>query len=189
MLKHPALDQRKLRKEAPMPKDIRPIRTEGNTAYISLTRGYEAVIDAADVHLVHDYNWCAVIDGNNVYAVRTDSKGRTVRLHRTIMGYPVGFNVDHEDGDGLNNRRANLRKATHGQNMHNQRIARDNTSGFKGVSYHKARGKFQALIGIDGKRKYLGIFDTPEEAYAAYCHASAKYHGEFGRLDAQRKAA
>lgn len=163
---------------------IRPIRIEGKVAYVPLSRGYEAIIDAADVPLVESYNWCAMVDGHTVYAVRTDYTGpkqRKVYLHRLIMGEPEGLQVDHRDGNGLDNRRANLREATPSQNLHNQRLSRANTSGYKGVEWHKAKGKWRARIMINGKQRYLGLFATAEDAYAAYCKASAELHGEFGR--------
>lgn len=167
-----------------MPKTIKPIRIEGDLAYVPLTKGYEAIVDATDVPLVEGYNWTAAVKSRTVYAIRTDYTGpkqRRVRMHRVILGEPEGMQVDHRDGNGLNNRRDNLRKATHSQNTHNARTSNRNTSGFKGVGWNKAKAKWQARICINGKRKSLGYHDTPEVAYAAYCKASAKLHGEFGR--------
>jgi len=169
-----------------MPRTIRQIRIVGNIAFVPLTRGYEAVIDAADVPLVNGFNWQAMVTSRSVYAQRTDRtdpKPRSVRMHRTIVGEPAGLQVDHIDGDGLNNQRDNLREVTPSQNAKNQRKHRDNTSDLKGVSFHKRDGKWSAQIGVDGKQKHLGYFDTKEEAYLAYCEASAKYHGEFGRVE------
>ncbi len=167
----------------------RPIRIEGDAAYVPLTRGYEAVIDAADVHLVDGYNWCAHLDRRSdgtiraVYAVRTAYDGikRLIRMHRIIIDAPHGFEADHISGDGLDNRRANLRVATKSQNIRNQGKQSTNTSGFKGVSFSRATGKWQASIGVDAKQRYLGVYNTPEEAHAAYARASAELHGEFGR--------
>lgn len=166
-------------------RSIRPIRIDGNLAYVPLTQGYEAVIDAADVPLVAEWAWCAKMGRNTVYAMRRDYSGvkpRDVLMHRAIMGNPAGFEIDHIDGDGLNNCRANLRLATHQQNMRNQRTRSDNTSCFKGVDWNKRDLKWQARIGLNGKRVSLGYFDTPEAAYAAYCSASAELHGQFGRM-------
>jgi hypothetical protein len=169
-----------------MPIKIRPIRICGDVAYVTLTRGYEAIIDAADVPLVEGRNWYALVQSHSVYVVRKGKRGselRSVYLHRVIMGDPNGLQIDHKDGDGLNNRRYNLRVATKFQNMHNMRISRRNTSGFKGVSWDAAACKWRAWIGLNRKRKHLGVFDSPEEAHAAYCRASEKYHGEFGRTE------
>jgi len=163
----------------------RPIRIEGDVAYIPLTQGYEAVIDAADVPLVAGFNWCANVQSHAIYvkrAVRCGPKRSTVTLHRVLMDEPDGMQIDHIDGDGLNNRRLNLRKATAAQNQHNQGINIVNTSGFKGVGFHKESGKWSAKIKINRKRLHLGYFATPEAAHAAYAEASARLHGEFGRV-------
>jgi hypothetical protein len=167
-----------------MQMKARPIRIDGDVAYITLTKGYTAIIDAADVPLVEGCNWFAFVKPRSVYAVRSDySTGKllAIRMHRVIMGDPEGLEIDHRDGDGLNNRRDNLREATNAQNNHNQRIRSDNTSGYKGVSWYGPSGKWLAYIKVNGKQRHLGYHATPEQASAAYAKASAKLHGEFGR--------
>jgi hypothetical protein len=169
-----------------MPIKIRPIRICGDVAYVPLTQGYTAIIDAADVPLIDGRNWCVAVAPHTVYAFRSDYSGGkklNVCMHRVIMREPDGFEVDHEDGDGLNNRQYNLRVATHAQNMCNRRVNINNKSGLKGVSWRKESGKWVASISLNSKDKYLGLFDSPEEAHAAYCRASDKYHGEFGRTE------
>ena len=164
--------------------ELRPIRIDGDVAFVPLTRGYEAIIDAADVPLVDGFNWSARVQTCSVYAGRTDQSSPTrgtVRMHRFLMGEPKGFEVDHRDGNGLNNRRDNLRVATGQQNRQNTRTRCDNSSGFKGVAWHKNRGKWLAHIGVGGRRLHLGYFETPEDAHAAYCNASTRLHGDFGR--------
>ncbi len=89
--------------------------------------------------------------------------------------------VDHRNGNGLDNRRFNLREATHAQNMRNQKLNRNNKSGFKGVSYKRSHRKWRACISMHGKTIELGYHDTPEIAYTAYCAGATKYHGEFAR--------
>ena len=167
-----------------MPTEIRPIRIEGNVAFVPLTQGYEATIDVADIPLVERWNWAALVKPRTVYAYRTEEIGRTkrkIRMHRLLIGEPNGLLVDHRDCDGLNNRRDNLRVATHSQNNHNSRLAGHNGSGFKGVSWHKQYEKWHAYISKEGKRLFLGYFASAEAAHAAYCKASAELHGEFGR--------
>mgnify|MGYP003383480200 CR=1 FL=1 len=161
----------------------RPIRVDGDLAYVTLTQGYEAVINASDAPLVAGWNWYAIKDGNTVYAQRSRPAGerRIVRMHRVLMGDPDGLLVDHRDGDGLNNIRSNLRLATCQQNVHNARISKSNTSGFKGVSWRKTNGKWHAQIRLNGRQRNLGYFQTPEAAHDAYCKASSSLHGEFGR--------
>ena len=167
-----------------MTKAVRPIRVVGSLAYIPLTKGYEAIIDAADVHLVEGYNWFALArHGKTVYA-RRNTPGpiqRTVLLHRAICQTPDGLQLDHRDGNGLNNSRANLRFASIAQNQQNKRLRQDNTSGLKGVDFHKGNGLWRARIQANGKSKCLGYHTTPEAARAAYAEASALLHGDFAR--------
>jgi hypothetical protein len=163
----------------------RPIRIEGDLAYITLTRGYETVIDAADVHLVAEFQWAVCPrPGKSTYAMRTDGRGgkkRSVFFHRVLMGEPLDMRVDHIDCNGLNNRRSNLRLATISQSNHNSRTPRHNTSGLKGVSWHKREKKWSSYINVNRQRHHLGLHATADLAHAAYCEASARLHGEFGR--------
>jgi hypothetical protein len=172
-------------------KKIRPIRIEGNIAYVPLTQGYEAVIDAADAPMVEGFNWHAHVerspDGSarTVYAERADytaGKRRSIRMHRVISKTPDGLETDHEDGDGLNNRRGNLRPATTTQNKQNRRISPKNKSGVKGVRWREDFGKWQACIKANGTRTSLGSFNCKTAAAIAYAKASEKLHGRFGRL-------
>jgi hypothetical protein len=168
-------------------KPIRPIRIEGNVAFVPITKGYETIIDAVDVHLVEGWNWCANVGSNTVYSQRltprdADGKQQKILMHRAIMAAPDHLEVDHENGNGLDNRRsANLRLATHAQNNRNQRISRANTSGAKGVSWDRRDKKWRAYITLGGKRKHLGFYTEIDDAAAAYAKASAEMHGEFGR--------
>lgn len=171
-----------------MTKGKRPIRIEGNLAYVPLTRGYEAVIDAEDVHLVEGWNWTALVCVGHVYAFRIishDNKTKAVLMHRVIMGEPEGLLVDHKDGNGLNNQKRgdawNLRVATRSQNAQNQGVRKNNTSRLKGVSWHKASGKWVARIMLEGKETWLGSFKCRTAAAVAYMKASRKHHGDFGR--------
>jgi hypothetical protein len=95
--------------------------------------------------------------------------------------WPIGM-IDHRDGDPLNNRWRNLREATRGQNAQNAKRRRDNTSGFKGVSFSERYGKWRATISRDRQRINLGWFDSPEDAHAAYCDAAREHYGEFAKL-------
>ena len=163
---------------------VRPIRVEGALAYIPLTKGYEAIIDADDLHLVEGWNWSARVRPWTVYACRTaykDGSKVDVKMHRVILDACDGEIVDHQNGDGRDNRRTNLRVATATQNAQNACKRKDNTSGFKGVGFNKAIGKWASYINVDGKRLHLGYHPEPEQAHAAYLKASAALHGEFGR--------
>lgn len=141
--------------------------------------GYIVKIDDSEAEQIAAHHWTPdVRKGGRIYF-----KSRNVFLHRFIMKCEKGdgIEIDHISGNTLDNRRINLRRCSHAENQRNQRRRRDNRTGFKGVSYHKASGKYQAQITVSGKQLALGLYKTPEEAHAAYCEASAKYHREFGR--------
>jgi hypothetical protein len=169
----------------------RPIRIDGDVAYVPLTKGYTAVIDADDVPLVAEWNWSAQVfkrqrDGSiyTVYAHRQQivgTKKGALYLHRVIAGTPADMHTDHIDGDGLNNRRSNLRVVTRTQNMQNRRVCRTSATGLKGVFWHKRDCKWYAQIKAGGKKRHLGCFETKADAAEAYAAASAELHGEFGR--------
>jgi hypothetical protein len=153
------------------------------TAQIKLSGGHIALVDAADFDRLAAMAWHASPHGRTVYArtnLRQDGKFVTVPMHRIITGW---LYIDHINGDGLDNRRVNLRQATHGQNMGNKRIYSNNTSGYKGVGLHRLSSKWQAMIQRDGKAHYLGRYATPEEAARAYDRAAIEVFGEFARLN------
>ena len=108
--------------------------------------------------------------------------GKDKLLHRILMNAPDDMEVDHINGDKLDNRKSNLRLCTNQQNNMNVGKKKNNTSGFKGVCFHKKRQKFQAQISIDGKKKHLGYFEKAKDAYKVYCKACVKHHGEFHHL-------
>lgn len=117
------------------------------------------------------------LDGKRHWVIRVDS--RRYQAHRLAWLYVYGKwpdgDVDHINGDGADNRIANLRDVSHATNMQNQRQARrTNTSRYLGVT--KKRNKWQAYITAAGKPQYLGVFDTPEEAHAAYVEAKRQQH-------------
>lgn len=167
----------------------KPVRIEGDMAYVPLTKGYEAIIDAEDAKLIGAENWCVTgpgvqIGGGCIYAMRRakcDGVMTTIKMHRLIINAPDGFQIDHIDGNGLNNRKENLRVVTPAQNLKNRRLSRHNTSGFKGVSWSKSRQKWMANIFSDGRAYHLGEYDSPEEAHKAYVEGSKRYHGDYGR--------
>lgn len=171
-----------------MSRALRPIRIEGDTAYIPLTDGYEAIIDAADVPLVSVGNWYAQAssrkDGSllTVYAKRDFGNVRSVRLHRYLLDASEAEFVDHIDGDGLNNRRSNLRVATPAQNAHNARVRVDNVSSYKGVFWDADHQRYRARITAHKQSHSLGNFRCVTAAAVAYVKASRRIHGEFGRV-------
>lgn len=124
-------------------------------------------IDPEDAHLLTAYRWQVHKYGRDKWYVSARLATGTLYLHRLIMGCTKGdgLEVDHWDGDGLNNRRSNLRVVTHAVNLRNQRLSIANTSGYTGVS--KARKRWIAQTKVKGKKVHLGTFDTPKAAHEA----------------------
>jgi len=151
------------------------------TLEIPLTQGQVALVDEADYEaLVAAGKWQALPAPNTFYAFRKssrrDGKRLGVYMHTLLTGWPY---VDHIDGNGLDNRRQNLRAATHSKNMMNRGPQSNNTSGFKGVC--RNRLKWRAQIGLDGRHIHLGTFATPQEAAHAYDAAAVELFGEYAR--------
>lgn len=133
-------------------------------------------VDTDDVARISGRRWH--LDGSGYATSRVN--GIYTKMHCLVMGQK---GVDHIDGNTFNNRKSNLRVATHQQNTFNCGVRGDSKSGFKGVTYHKATGRWRARIGVNYQQINLGEFDTPEEAALAYNEAAQKYHGEFAFLN------
>lgn len=160
---------------------------------IPLTRGFIASVDPIDREFATEYCWQASSDyTGKYYAERKyliDGKSVSKRMHRMIMerilGYEIedGIEVDHINGDSMNNTRENLRLTSHIQNSWNSKMPTTNTSGLKGASYDQRTCKFVSQIVVAGKRHWLGRFGTAEEAHEAYCKKAAELRGEYARFD------
>lgn len=124
------------------------------------------------------------------YAV-TYVKGKMKRMNRVLLGVrSAKLLVDYIDGDKLNNIRINLRKVTRRQDAKNITKTFDrknNTTGYKGVSYHTKKKHYQVRIGVDGVIKWIGGYSTAIEAAKAYDEAARAYHGEFAYLNFPRR--
>ena len=139
---------------------------------IPLTQGKVALIDDEDYPLIRQYTW-HYADGYARTNYYTDTgKRRILGMHRLIMGMPEQ-QVDHRDRDGLNNRRSNLRVASQSQNQGNAPTHR------RGVYYQKDRKKWGAQICTNNQRRWLGAYDTEQEALGAYQAAAKNHWGEF----------
>ncbi len=155
---------------------------------IPLTRGLVALVDDEDFECLAKYKWHVYkAPLGKFYAARKEKVGvnrwTTRYMARQIMGFPDCI-VDHVDPDDtLNNTRANLRLADHSENKINVKLRKDNTTGYKGVSWHKGARKWIANLGIRGKDLYLGLFATAEEAAQAYDRAVIEHYGEFARTN------
>lgn len=148
---------------------------------ILLTKSKFALVDDRDFEFLNQWKW---FYENHGYAQRRVSKyGRMLGMHRVIMDEPEDKQVDHIDGNGLNNQRSNLRVATKAENLMNRGKNKNNTSGYKGVSWHKGAGKWTVNIMSYGKSVYIGLYPELIAAARAYNRAALKYHGEFARLN------
>ena len=154
--------------------------------YISLTKGKYAIVDDEDYPLLSKFNWYASGPKKNgkFYAVR-DVDNKHVHMHRIIMSVPNDLEIDHRDGNGLNNQKDNLRYSTRLGNVANIGLRRNNTSGFKGVSFNRKSGKWTAQVGIDGKNIYLGRFSSMEEAAETYDSIVKDLYGDFAWLNSE----
>lgn len=168
-MKEPKQDRRLLPKQT--------VVVEGEEcALIPLTQGRFAIVDAGMFDELNKWQWRR----DKWYATRTtrvSGKVVLVFMHRVVAGTPPELETDHINRNGLDNRRSNLRDATHAQNQHNTSVPRNNKLGVKGVT--KGRNKFIANIGHDGKRIHIGTFNTIEQAVSARDSVARSLHGEF----------
>lgn len=148
---------------------------------------YQATISLEDADL-RQYQWTLRKKRYAYRNERIDGGIKSIHLHRVILArklerdelLPTEF-VDHIDGDTFNNTRPNLRLATSAQNGQNRGKQPNNTSGYKGVTWHKATQKWLAKIRVNGKTIHLGVFNDIELANKACIAAREKYHGEFAK--------
>jgi hypothetical protein len=157
-----------------------PPPTEDGACYIPLTRGAVAIVDREDYEELSRYKWFLRTIRGHSYAARR-SKGKTILMHRVLMQPPAGMVVDHIDGNGLNNRRSNLRVCTQGQNGCNSRPRRNRT-GFRGVQ-ERGPGKYGAGVKYKGKRYWAGVYDDPIEAAKARDNLARQLHGPYAWLN------
>lgn len=153
-----------------------------NTKLIPLTQGKFAIVDADDYEFLMQWRWFAENSKKNRYYARANIKAKKIRLHRLILNDPQGFQIDHINGDTLDNRRCNLRIATHSQNNQNRRKTKGRSK-YKGVYFYKPYSNWRAQIQIDGVMKFIGYYPCEESAAKAYNEAALKYFGEFARLN------
>ena len=153
-----------------------------NTYGIKLPGGRLALVDLADKFLVDGFNW-KLLGNGYVMAQRGNLH---LYLHRLIAGAGPGEEVDHINGDPMDNRSCNLRVASRSQNGANRGADRrrlGTSSRHKGVSWRKHRNCWGAYIHVDGKTKYLGSFQDEDDAACAYNKAALEVWGKFARLN------
>lgn len=154
---------------------------------ITLTQGFVALVNNADFKYLNQWKWHADRNHHSVYALRNirvgPGKRKRVGMHTQLMGTPPGKEVDHRNGNGLDNRRRNLRVCAHAHNSQNVRKPIDNSSGFKGVSWNRRSESWRAYIKTRRRQLHLGYFSNPRTAAKAYNEAAVRLFGKFARLN------
>lgn len=147
------------------------------TKEIPLTQGKTAIVDAEDYEVLSKFKWS--YDGR--YASRTDKDNKKVYMHRVILEVSSNEIIDHINRDKLDNRRNNLRKASHQQNSSNSKMYSHNTSGYRGV--YKWKNYWRAAITYEGKQISCGYYRSKEEAAQAYNEKARELFGEFAYVN------
>lgn len=149
---------------------------------IPLSQNKVTIVDDEDYEFLNQWKWYAIRDHNNYYAARSihvKDKCHQVRIHKVLMNPLNGYEVDHKNRDGLDNRKSNLRVCLHSENGRNRRPW--GKSKYLGVSYWNR--SLVANIQVNRKNIRLGSYRSEEEAAKAYDEAAKKYHGEFANLN------
>lgn len=158
---------------------------------IPVTKNHRALVDDEDFDRLNQFHWCYHGDGYAARGYHCNGKLIIEKMHRAVIGdAPDGLVIDHINGDRLDNRKANLRFVTVQQNCFNSKRkflpkerAGVNPSRYKGVTWRNDRNKWRSQITYCGKRIYLGLYETEQEAALAYNKAAKKLYGEYARLN------
>lgn len=168
-------------------KKINLIKVEGVITKIFFFNapGEYTIIDTEDYDKVKDFCWFKVVGDKGDTYVEARTKGQfdrtLIKLHQVLCPCKKGLVPDHKNGNGLDNRKGNLRSITQRQNVLNSAIRSDNTSGHTGVGYNKEIQKWTAVISIDKKVRYLGSYVNKEDAIKVRREAEELYYGEYSR--------
>lgn len=156
---------------------------------ILLTQNKFTLIDDEDFELIDKYKWHVrkhrcVFYAQHCYRDKENKRTKSIQMHRLIMGIDdPNIQIDHINGNGLDNRKCNLRICNNSQNHMNRKKQKNCSSKYKGVSWHKLKNKWSSYIKIRGKLKYLGDFIDEKEAAKKYDIMAIKFFGEFAQLN------
>lgn len=142
-------------------------------------RQWLVIVDDEDFDYLNQFHW--QVDKFN--SVKGRVKGKQILIHRLIMNPPNDIEIDHIDGNRLNNQKSNLRFATSSQNKMNRGARKDSKSGYKGVSWHKQNKKWTVRIKVNNKYLSLGLFNNLFDAAKAYNEIATKYFGKYAWLN------
>ena len=149
--------------------------------YLANNKGI-ILVDDENYEWLNQYKWTL----NAKYAntkIKINNKRKSKYIHRLIMNEPENMQIDHIDGNGLNNQKNNLRIVTQSQNQMNKISAKNSSSQYKGVCFVKSRNKWLSSICINKRNYNLGNFKNEEDAARAYNEAAQKYFGEYAHLN------
>lgn len=158
---------------------------------IQLASGRRATVDDDDFTQLAAHRWHVWVRRRpnqleHCYAA-TVVNGKAISMHRLLLGAPHNYEVDHRDGNGLNNQRSNLRLCSRQENTRNQRLSLRSKSGFKGVTMQRKRAAYakpwNAYIEVNKRTIHLGYFSEPQAAAAAYDEAALRHFGEFAKTN------
>jgi hypothetical protein len=152
-------------------------------AEIPLTKGRVAIVDDDMYDYLNQWKWFYHVNGYALRTYKENGKSKKERMHRAVINAPSGYDVDHINGNKLDNRKSNLRVATRSQNNYNKSVQSNSTSGFKGVSWSTQKNKWRARIHVDKQEINLGFFEYTIDAVMAYNEAAMKYHQSFAKLN------
>ena len=149
------------------------------TKRIKLSQGKYALVDDEDYSRISVFKWRAYKNRNTWYARRSNGKSAYISMHHAVIEKNV--RTDHKNGNGLDNRKLNLREATRSQNTANRKHYKNK---YHGIDFHKKSGGWRARVCKDQKSYYIGAFKTQQEAFIAYNKKAIELFGEFASLNA-----
>jgi hypothetical protein len=150
---------------------------------LELIHEYKAVVDEEDYAFLSQWTWYPYVRSNGVYVgrrVRDNGRQKTIYLHRLLLNAPKGIEVDHINGNPLDNRKSNIRLCTRSQNNQNIKKTKGKIP-YKGVS--EKRDGYQVSVAKNGKRHWVGSFKTIKEAALAYNKKATELFGEFASVN------
>ena len=150
---------------------------------IKLTQSKETFIDSEDYEKIKSYNWYYHSSGYAACKQKINNIWKTILLHRVIMNCPNNKQIDHINGNGLDNRKENLRICTHAENGRNTKKRKGTTSKYKGIYWYKALSKWSVRIRFNYKWIFIGYFNDEKEAAKAYNEKAKELFGKFAKLN------
>lgn len=160
--------------------------TEGST--IPLTQNALAIVSDEDLTLLNEHKWNLARNYRGIQYAKRNNKGKTTYMHRVVMNAPDGMQVDHINGNGLDNRRSNLRICTNSQNAQNSFKKKNKSSRYKGVCWRKDDRNWIARITHNRKQICIGRYHDEVSAAQAYDKKAIELFGEFANLNFPKKA-